>query len=113
MLNIISKLLVIAALAITFSCSKEESGTTSNKSSHEVSHDFVQGSEDIPLLLGMEKIQDEGLGFDSPSGSIMSSSYDSNLKISKISKFYQKTLPQMGWTLDKKSSDALKFSREN
>lgn len=107
------KIAVILSLTTLFSCSKEESTTTSHKSEHEISQDFVQGSEDIPLLISMEKIQDEGLGFDSPSGSIMTSSYESTLSKTKIAKFYTKTLPQMGWTLDSSESDTLKFTREN
>ena len=113
MKQIILKLAILLAITVMVSCTKEELGTTSNKSAHEVSHDFVQGSEDIPLLLSMNKIQDAGLGFDSPSGSIMTSSYESTLSFSKISKFYKKTLPQMGWSLTESNSDTLKFSREN
>ena len=113
MKQIIIKLSILLAITAIISCSKEESSTTSTRAGHEISHDFVQGSEDIPLLLSMNKIKDEGLGFDSPSGSIMSSSYESTLSISKISKFYQKTLPQMGWSLTESTKETLKFSREN
>lgn len=79
----------------------------------EVSHDFVQGSEDVPLLVGMEKIFEESLGFDSASGSIMSSSYESEINAEKIKSFYQKTLPQMGWKIKKTDSKKLVFKREN
>ena len=63
----------------------------------DVSEDFAQGSEDVPLLVGMEKIFDESVGFDSESGSIMSSSYTSKISLKKIKNFYSKTLVQMGW----------------
>lgn len=109
--HIIIKLALLLAITSLVSCSKEE--YSQNNQSHEISHDFVQGSEDIPLLISMEKIKDEGLGFDSPSGSIMSSSYTSVLKMSKISKFYKTTLPQMGWTIEKNSPEGLTFVREN
>jgi hypothetical protein len=79
----------------------------------EVSHDFVQGSEDLPLLVGMEKIFEESLGFDSASGSIMSSSYETKISAEKIKSFYQKTLPQMGWKMKKTDSKKLAFKREN
>ncbi len=78
-----------------------------------VSEDFVQGSEDIPLLLAMEKMFDEGLGFDSPAGSIMSSSYESKIGLEKVRSFYTKTLPQMGWKLVKKDAKKSVFKREN
>lgn len=79
----------------------------------EVSHDFAQGSEDVPLLVGMEKIFEESLGFDSSSGSIMSSSYETKIGSEEIKSFYQKTLPQMGWKMKKTITKKLVFKREN
>ncbi len=78
-----------------------------------VSEDFVQGSEDIPLLVEMEKMFDEGLGFDSPAGSIMSSSYETKISLERVRNFYAKTLPQMGWKLVKKDEKKSVFKREN
>ncbi len=121
--------LIASALFLLSSCCRTELGTPQNsvvanipyepgpinKSSTllvEASTDFVQGSEDIPLLKGMEKIFDESLGFDSPSGSIMSSSYESNMPLENIKKFYGKTLPQMGWNLKKTEPSKLSFKRE-
>ncbi|MBP7710825.1 MAG: hypothetical protein KA100_07150 [Rickettsiales bacterium] len=77
-----------------------------------VSQDFVQGSEDIPLLEQMDKMFDEGLGFDSASGSIMSSSYESKIELERVRSFYAKTLPQMGWKLLKNDSKKSVFERE-
>ncbi len=77
-----------------------------------VSEEFVQGSEDIPLLIGMEKISEDSLGFDSNSGSIMSSSYESKIDLGGIEIFYQKTLPQMGWKQMPSDLAKLKFRRE-
>lgn len=122
-------LLVSSVLFLLFSCCRTEIKAPQNsvvanipyepgpisKSSTplpEVSADFVQGSEDIPLLNGMEKIFDESLGFDSPSGSIMSSSYESKIPTENVKKFYGKTLPQMGWTLKKIEPSKLSFERE-
>jgi hypothetical protein len=122
-------LLVSSVLFLVFSCCRTEVGTPQNsivanipyepgpinKSSiplPEASTDFVQGSEDIPLLNGLEKMFDESLGFDSPSGSIMSSSYESNMPLENIKKFYGKTLPQMGWNLKKIEPSKLSFERE-
>ncbi len=77
-----------------------------------VSEEFVQGSEDIPLLVEMEKMFDESLGFDSASGSIMSSSYESKIALNKVKNFYAKTLPQMGWKLVTTEPKKLAFERE-
>ncbi|MBU6140763.1 MAG: hypothetical protein KGP29_04300 [Proteobacteria bacterium] len=76
------------------------------------SEEFVQGSEDIPLLVGMEKISDEALGFDSASGSIITSSYSTNLEREKIKIFYLKTLPEMGWNITGNAKDSIEFKRE-
>jgi len=124
----LKKLTVISILFcsfLAFSC--QQKITTQNSQTKitqpkpdlpiKISQDFVQGSEDIPLLLGMEKNFEETLGFDSSSGSVASCSYNTEIDLEKIKNFYQKTLPQMGWRKVKISSDEslskFKFSREN
>jgi len=61
----------------------------------------------------MEKISEESLGFDSASGSIISSSYTTNLTEKQIRNFYLKTLPQMGWDIVKNVEKGSSFKREN
>jgi hypothetical protein len=78
----------------------------------QASEEFAQGSEDIPLLVGMEKISEESLGFDSDLGSIISSSYDTKIELQKVKTFYLKTLPQMGWVLVKDVENSASFKRE-
>lgn len=78
----------------------------------QASEEFVQGSEDIPLLVGMEKIFDGALGFDSASGSIIASSYSTNLEQKQIKIFYLKTLPEMGWNIAQNTENSIKFKRE-
>jgi hypothetical protein len=78
----------------------------------EASEEFVQGSEDIPLLLGMEKMPDESLGFDTASGSIIASSYTTKNDLQLVKKFYLETLPQMGWKLEQSSHSKTSFNRE-
>ncbi len=90
--------LFVAFSFLVFSCNRIEIKTPQNPVYAEipstggpvekmtVSQDFVQGSEDIPLLEQMEKMFDEGLGFDSASGSIMSSSYESKIELKDTSK---------------------------
>jgi len=76
------------------------------------SEEFAQGSEDVPLLIGMEKISEDSLGFDSSSGSIVSSSYATKLKEKDVRNFYIKTLPPMGWKLVKNMENKIVLKRE-
>lgn len=121
--------LITAILLLTFSCCKNKIETIKNPATANtaydpspsiskssvtilVSEEFVQGSEDIPLLQGMEKTFDEGLGFDSTNGSIMSSVYEAKISSEDIKNFYVKTLPQMGWKIKKKEGSKISFKRE-
>jgi len=82
-------------------------------SQKESDQEFVQGSEDIPLLKGMKLIlEDDAVGFDSQSGSITSSSYKTQNSLEEVKNFYVATLPQLGWKAVNKNNKSLKFSRE-
>ena len=77
---------------------------------------FVAGSKDIPLANGLNKISDDGLDFDSASGSIIAVTYKSSDDLKKMKDFYVKTLPQLGWTNivnNQPSVDLLRFKRDN
>jgi hypothetical protein len=110
------KILTLIPLTfLIFSCVKTLKNTVSQKKEPveiRVSEDFIQGSEDIPLLLGMNKIFDDSLGFDSSSGSIMTSSYETQIDLERVKNFYHKTLPQMGWKLVLSDIGKSKFKRE-
>ena len=84
---------------------------------YEVSQDFVQGSEDIPLLVEMERIYESSIGFDTESGSIINSSYLLSTTIPSgldhAKEFYIDTLPQMGWSLEKEMLEKITFKRDN
>ncbi len=74
------------------------SGGLSNKElSKKTVTSFVAGSKDIPLASGLNKVSDEGLDFDSASGSIIAITYKSSDDLQKVKDFYTKTLPQLGW----------------
>jgi imidazoleglycerol phosphate synthase glutamine amidotransferase subunit HisH len=109
------KILTLIPLTfLIFSCVKMVKNTVSQKKEPveiRVSEDFIQGSEDIPLLLGMNKIFDDSLGFDSSSGSIMTSSYETKIDLERVKNFYHKTLPQMGWKLVSSDIAKSKFKR--
>lgn len=72
----------------------------------------MQGSEDIPLPVGMEKILGDSVGFDSESGSIISSSYSTTASLEQVRKFYLTTLLQMGWSLTGSGQNSLNFQRD-
>jgi len=120
------KIFAILLLSIfTFSCEnfsfdkfkKSFEKTVSPQEEEEVvaSEEFAQGSEDVPLIIGMEKISEDSLGFDSSSGSIVSSTYTTKIKEKDVRDFYLKTLPPMGWKIVKNIQEkiVLKRDREN
>lgn len=120
--NNMKKILVLSLCIFAFSCSLKNQIKFEEKQAEEKliksiqikpSQDFVQGSEDIPLLEEMEKVFDESLGFDSSSGSIMSSTYETKNNLEEVMKFYSETLPQMGWKSSKKKGSKFCFKREN
>ncbi|MBM3580226.1 MAG: hypothetical protein FJX34_05590 [Alphaproteobacteria bacterium] len=108
----------IFALLFLFSCGELEKKfhhlvvQQNEKSALLASEEFVQGSEDIPLPVGMEKILDDSVGFDSESGSIISSSYSTTASLEQVRKFYLTTLPQMGWSLTSSEHNSLNFQRD-
>lgn len=104
--------LTVILFSFLLSSCIEQGGKQQAFYDYSISEEFVQGSEDIPLLKGMKKMLDEGLGFDSSSGSIMTSSYKSEIALEGIRSFYQKTLPQMGWHLIDSDIAKLVFERE-
>lgn len=58
---------------------------------------FVAGFEDLPLMQGLQAVEEE-LYFDTPDGRIVeSSTYSDALKQSEVLHFYKTTLPQLGW----------------
>ena len=104
------KLLLISSL---FLLSANNVFALSNIGKNDVEQEFVQGSEDIPLLDGMKIIsEDDSLGFDSESGSITSSSYKTKTSLKEVKNFYVTTLPQLGWKKIGKDDKKLKFVRE-
>lgn len=73
---------------------------------------FVEGSSDIPLLIGMKKVSDDDLGFDSSNGSISSAIYSFENDHKKISEFYVNTLEQLGWKKISQLDNKIIFQRE-
>ncbi len=76
------------------------------------SNDFVKGSEDIPLIQGLELVESENVDFDSESGSFSSIEYKSPFYLEAVQNFYLRTLPQMGWKLIRNDQTESSFTRE-
>ncbi len=71
----------------------------------------MSGFEDLPLMDGLKQSEDAALSFDSPGGRIVEA-YAQSEKIEKqkVMEFYDKTLPQLGWSRLKKKTPASSFS---
>ncbi|MGH7714941.1 MAG: hypothetical protein ACREML_02985 [Vulcanimicrobiaceae bacterium] len=58
---------------------------------------FVPGTEDLPLMLGLEPVAGSAVVFDKPEGRIVESSAHGDVTRYAVSRFYAQTLPQLGW----------------
>ena len=70
--------------------------------------DFIAGFEDIPVMPGMTADDDASTAFDTPTGRIVEAYAAGDVTDSNVQRFYQETLPQLGWT----RIGALEFQRE-
>ena len=120
MSEIISNKKILAAfvaVSFLFSCniftkSHQEEGEKSVIINDKKSHNFVVGSDDIPLYSGLNLIEEKTTNFDSLNGNIAFSEYLANSSQKIIQKFYLKTLPHLGWQLRKNSTNNDIFARE-
>jgi hypothetical protein len=58
----------------------------------------VEGFADLPLMPGLEQIQDASLAFDAASGRIVVAFARGPLSADQIRSFYAETLGQLGWS---------------
>ena len=61
---------------------------------------FLSRLEDLPLAPGLSEDAAAGLSFDSAAGRIVEAYARGNLTEDQVLRFYQETLPQLGWTAD-------------
>ena len=59
--------------------------------------EFVDGTEDVPLMQGLVTIAGKSLAFDKPEGRIVEAAAHGALARAKVKEFYGATLPQLGW----------------
>ncbi len=63
---------------------------------------YVDGIADLPLMPGLEEMKDSGLVFDKPSGRIVEAYAAGRVTSGEIMRFYEQTLPQLGWRSDRR-----------
>jgi hypothetical protein len=59
--------------------------------------EFVDGTEDLPLMQGLVTTEGKSLAFDKPEGRIVEAEAHGALARAKVKEFYNTTLPQLGW----------------
>jgi hypothetical protein len=68
-----------------------------------LSHAYLPGTEDVPLMEGIELVEDPII-FDKPEGRLITLQAQGGVSQEDVSQFYAKTLPNLGW---KKKADSL------
>ena len=58
---------------------------------------FVPGTEDLPLMLGLVAVPTSAVVFDKPEGRIVESMARGKVTRYAVTRFYNQTLPQLGW----------------
>ncbi len=106
------KIFFILAALITSSCSGTEIKKMISEKLTSKDKQYVLGSSDIPLIDGLELMEEDSTSFDTMSGDIVISKYEGNLKLESVKDFYLTTLPQLGWRLVDKKSQKMSFKRE-
>ena len=61
---------------------------------------FLSRLEDLPLAPGLSEDAAAGLSFESAAGRIVEAYARGNMTEAQVLKFYEETLPQLGWTAD-------------
>jgi hypothetical protein len=59
--------------------------------------EFVAGTEDVPLMPGLQLVAGSDLVFDKPEGRIVEAQMQGALTRAKVQAFYAASLPQLGW----------------
>lgn len=59
--------------------------------------EFLEGTEDVPLMTGLVPVGGSGLSFDSPQGRIVIIYAEGTPSADAVLSFYAATLKQLGW----------------
>ena len=60
--------------------------------------DFLAGFDDLPVMPGLTAVDGAGIVFDTPAGRIIEGYAEGAVTKTSVRQFYDKTLPQLGWT---------------
>jgi hypothetical protein len=58
---------------------------------------FVAGLEDLPLMPGLQEVEESAVSFDAPEGRIVEVYAEGAVEAKRVLAFYDETLPQLGW----------------
>jgi hypothetical protein len=58
---------------------------------------FVAGTEDVPLMPGLQPVAGSAISFDKPQGRIVEAQASGKVTRAAVRQFYASTLPQLGW----------------
>lgn len=58
---------------------------------------FITGTEDIPLMPGLEEDIDAGTTFDTPAGRLLEAYAVGAMTPEQVLRFYTESMPQLGW----------------
>lgn len=95
------KILLTASLLCIFGATNVRAGTQ-----------YLSSLPDVPLMLQMSEIRDTDVTFDKAEGRIVQEAVRaSNLSASQVVKFYNETLPALGWTRLSATANTSRFSR--
>ena len=74
---------------------------------------FIDGLEDVPVMEGLVQTQNENISFGNEESRFVEAVLSGkDFSFAQVEKFYQKTLPQMGWVYQGKREDTIIFERE-
>ncbi|MGV8997513.1 MAG: hypothetical protein ACOH12_11255 [Parvibaculaceae bacterium] len=77
---------------------------------------YLDAVEDMPLMNGLHETGEGGMVFDKPNGRIVRTIAEGRVGLIAARRFYENTLPQLGWVRHKKLEligDLLVFDRES
>ena len=58
---------------------------------------FFEDLDDLPLMAGLQEMEEAGLAFDKPGGRIGEVYAEGGVPAERVRRFYRETLPQLGW----------------
>lgn len=60
--------------------------------------EFLPGFDDLPVMPGLAAVDGAGIVFDTPAGRIIEGYAEGSVTKASVRRFYDETLPQLGWT---------------